>query len=126
MTFHNSALARPVPDGNYRADDLARVEAALSDSRAGDEAQWCLFDPIASAYYGRRSRETSSVADRERQVFHFNRSLAQITDDWCCAELYYLRQSEDVANPHVPLQWTQANLIVAIDALRATIASDGR
>ena len=31
MTFHNSALARLVPDGNYRADDLARVEAALSD-----------------------------------------------------------------------------------------------
>jgi hypothetical protein len=31
MTFHDSALARLVPDGNYRADDLARVEAALSD-----------------------------------------------------------------------------------------------
>ena len=31
MTFHNSALGRLVPDGNYRADDLARVEAALSD-----------------------------------------------------------------------------------------------
>jgi len=30
MTFHNSALARLVPDGNYLADDLARVEAALS------------------------------------------------------------------------------------------------
>ena len=56
--------------------------------------------------YGRRYRETSSVADRERQVFHFNRSLAQITDDWRCAELYHLRQSEYVANPHVPLQWT--------------------
>ena len=37
MTFHNSALARLVPDGNYRADDLARVEAALSRSpRAAD------------------------------------------------------------------------------------------
>ena len=31
MTFHNSALVRLVPDGNYRAHDLARVEAALSD-----------------------------------------------------------------------------------------------
>ena len=30
MTFHNSALAWLVPDGNYLADDLARVEAALS------------------------------------------------------------------------------------------------
>ena len=80
----------------------------------------------ASASCGRRYRETSSVADRERQVFHFNRSLAQITDDWRCAELYYLRQSEYVANPHVPLQWTQANLTVALDALIPTIAFDAR
>jgi hypothetical protein len=79
--------------------------------------------PIASAYYGRRDRETSSVADRERQVFHFNRSLAQITDDWRCAELYYLRQSEYVAND--PLQWTQANLTVAIEGLRATLVREG-
>ena len=85
-----------------------------------------IFDPITSACYGRRYRETRSVADRERQVFHFNRSLAQITDDGRCAELYYLRQGEYVANPHVPLQWTQASLTVAIDALCATIASDGR
>jgi len=103
MTFHNSALAR-----------------------LGDEAQWCLFDPILSGYFGRRYLESRSVADRERQIAHFNRSSAQITDDWRCAELYYLREGDYVANPHVPLQWTQANLVVAIDALRATIASDGR
>jgi hypothetical protein len=34
--------------------------------------------------------------------------------------------NDEVVNPHAPLQWTQANLVVAIDALRATIASDGR
>jgi hypothetical protein len=34
MTFHNSALAGLVPEGNYRAADLARVEAALSEHEA--------------------------------------------------------------------------------------------
>ena len=105
------------------SDDFATRDMHLS--RLGDEAQWCVFDPIAPAYYGRRYRETSSVADRERQVFHFNRSLAQITDDWRCAELYHLRQSEYVANPHVPLQWTQANLTVSIEGLRATLVREG-
>ncbi len=106
------------------SDDLAARDALLA--KIGDEAQWCLFDPILSAYFGRRYLESRSVADRERQIVHFNRSLAQMTDNWRCAELYYLRDGEYVANPHVPLQWTQANLSVAIDALRATIASDGR
>lgn len=103
------------------SDDLAARDALLT--RIGDEAQWCLFDPILSAYYGRRYLESRSVADRERQFVHFNRSLAQITSDWQCAELYYLRHGEYVANPHIPLQWTQANLLVAIDALRATVAT---
>jgi phosphorylase kinase alpha/beta subunit len=91
-------------------------------SRIGDEAQWCLFDPIISAYYGRRFLSTGADADRTRQVFHFNRSLAQVTPDWRCAELYYLRDQEYVPNPHVPLQWTQANLLTALQGMRATIA----
>lgn len=106
------------------SDDLSARDALLS--KIGNEAQWCLFDPILSAYFGRRYLGSHSVADRERQLFHFNRSLAQITDDWRCAELYYLRQGEYAINPHVPLQWTQANLLLAVDSLRATIAADGR
>jgi len=47
-------------------------------------------------------------------------------DYWRCAEAYYLRAGEYVANPHLPLQWTQANLTVAMNALRATLVSDGR
>jgi len=31
MAFHNSALARLVPEGNYRAADLARISAALRE-----------------------------------------------------------------------------------------------
>ena len=52
---------------------------------------------------------------------HFNRALSQVTASWRCPELYYLRQGQYVENPHTPLQWTQANLMVAIQAMRTSI-----
>jgi hypothetical protein len=62
----------------------------------------------------KRSRGRLEVGEAEKQVEHFNRSLSQVTADWRCPELYYLRRGEYVPNPHVPLQWTQANLLVAL------------
>jgi phosphorylase kinase alpha/beta subunit len=101
------------------SDDIEARDRLLE--RIGDEAQWCLFDPILSAYYGRRFLRTGAPSDREKQFFHFNRSLAQITNDWRCAELYYLRNRKYTPNPHVPLQWTQANLVLALQGMRAAI-----
>ena len=56
MTFHNSALVRLVPDGNYRAHDLARVEAALSDH------QTLTFVRLPSGLYSASSAGESRVA----------------------------------------------------------------
>lgn len=103
------------------SNDIETRDALLS--RIGDEAQWCLFDPILSAYYGRRYLLTGDPAALEQQRHHLTRTLAQITADWRCAELYYLRQQVYVPNPHVPLQWTQANLLVALQAMRASLAT---
>lgn len=100
------------------SEDMEVRDALLE--RIGDEAQWCLFDPILSAYYGHRFLETRSSSDIEHQTLHFNRALAQVTESWRCPELYYLRCGEYVPNPHVPLQWTQANLVLALAAMRAT------
>jgi phosphorylase kinase alpha/beta subunit len=86
----------------------------------GDEAQWCLFDPILSALYGQRALETGSDEDRRLQAVYFNRSLAQVTADWQCPELYYLKGGRFTVNPHTPLLWTQANLQIALAMLRAT------
>ena len=101
------------------SEDMEVRDALLE--RIGDEAQWCLFDPILSAYHGRRFLDTRSALDIERQTLHFNRALAQITGAWRCPELYYLRHGEYVPNPHMPLQWTQANLVLALEAMRATV-----
>lgn len=102
------------------SEDMASRDELLD--RIGDEAQWCLFDPILSAYYGRRFLATAHEADADRQAYHFMRALSQITPSWQCPELYYWRRGELVPNPHAPLQWTQANLVIALEAMRATAA----
>ena len=61
-----------------------------------------------------------SVADLAAQALHFNRSLAQVTADWHCPELYYRKHGEFRANPHTPLLWTQANLQLALIALQSS------
>ena len=41
-------------------------------------------------------------------------TLAQITPDWRCPELYYMKEGAWVPGPHVPLLWTVANLSTAL------------
>ena len=88
--------------------------------RPGDEAQWCIFDPVLSVWYGHRYQRTGDPTDRAAQARHFNRSLAQVSDDWQCPELYYLKGGVFQPNPHTPLLWTQTNLQLALTMLRAT------
>jgi phosphorylase kinase alpha/beta subunit len=101
------------------SDDVAARDALID--RPGDEAQWCLFDPLLSAQAGWRYRHTGAAEDRERQALHLTRALAHVTPSWQCPELYYLRRGTWVPNPHTPLLWTQGNLLVALHAMRETL-----
>jgi hypothetical protein len=98
---------------------------------SGEEAQWCIFDPIVSVIAGRRYLRTRDPADLERQIHHLNRSLGQITGPDCpqgelrCPEAYYLEHGRYVPNDHVPLLWTQANLWLALQAMERSAASTG-
>lgn len=98
------------------SEDVQSRDALLD--RIGHEAEWCIFDPMLSALYGRRFLATGSLDDRDRQRHHLERALSQITADWQCPELYYLRGGAWVPNPHTPLRWTQANLLAALAAVR--------
>jgi phosphorylase kinase alpha/beta subunit len=100
------------------SDDLAARDALLE--RRGEEAQWCIFDPMLSALYGQRYLAGGTSIDREAQAWHFTRAVAQVTTEWRCPELYYLRRGAWVSNPHTPLLWTQANLRLALSGMRAT------
>lgn len=93
--------------------------------RPGDEAQWCIFDGYLSAHHGAAFNHTRDVDSYHRQVHHANRVLCQISAEDSelpnrCPELYYLKQGRWTPNAHTPLQWSQAALSVAIEALAAS------
>jgi phosphorylase kinase alpha/beta subunit len=109
----------------------------------GEEAQWCIFDPIISSYYGHKYQsESGSLDDLRMQIQYFNRSLRQITREGYmvkekssdgiskdikiaenkCPELYYIQEGRYSPNTSTPLLWTQANLLIAFAAMRQSLA----
>jgi phosphorylase kinase alpha/beta subunit len=103
---------------------LAQRDSLL---KAGEEAQWCIFDPIISVIYGKRFQARHNSDDLAKQQFYLNRSLGQITDESClfgafkCPELYYLENGNYVPNDVTPLLWTQANLWVALKVMEDSL-----
>jgi phosphorylase kinase alpha/beta subunit len=68
-----------------------------------------------------RFRATRLEGTLTKQTEYLNRSLGQITPEGCqqappfrCPELYYLEHGRYVPNDHVPLLWTQANLMLSL------------
>jgi phosphorylase kinase alpha/beta subunit len=95
----------------------------------GQEAQWCLFDPIVSAAYGRRYQQTGKQELFRQQTYYFNRSLGQLTgqveglEELRCPEAYYLQRGHYVPNDQTPLLWTQANLLVAFRMMEQSLSA---
>ncbi len=105
----------------------------------GEEAQWCIFDPIISAIYGEWFQESGNAKHLDLQTLHFNRALGQITGEghtvgagkgnnepveipaYRCPELYYLQHDEYVPNVSTPLLWTQANLCIALELMERSL-----
>ena len=100
--------------------------------KQGEEAQWCIFDPILSAIYGVRFQKTQQPEYLARQTLYFNRSLGQLTatdsqyGGFKCPELYYLKQDRYVPNDATPLLWTQANLYTALKIMEQSLTVNPR
>ncbi|WP_417851369.1 glycoside hydrolase family 15 protein [Thalassoglobus sp.] len=111
------ALLSPETRTTDYSEDLSGRDALLEE---GQEAQWCLFDPILSIIFAQRYLESGREADRELQLFHLKRSLAQLTDrhshfgPYRCPESYFLEDGNWIPNDICPLLWTQANLRLAL------------
>lgn len=110
------------------SDDMSARDRLLPES--GEEAQWCLFDPIISCIHGSRFKVSHNDADLAKQTEYLNRSLGQITSDdggavppLRCPELYYLENGRYVPNDHVPLLWTQASLLLSLWTMRESCIS---
>ncbi|MEA5511250.1 glycoside hydrolase family 15 protein [Crocosphaera sp. UHCC 0190] len=95
--------------------------------RAGQEAQWCIFDPIISAIFGLKFQQTHQPKYLEKQTYYLNRSLGQLTasdsqfGSLKCPELYYLKQGGYFPGDATPLLWTQANLKVALKMMEKSL-----
>jgi hypothetical protein len=109
--------------------DLSGRDARLLP---GTEAQWCLFDPLLAAVHGWRFLASGDPRERERQAFHWNRALGQITGadsplgEGLCPEAFWMPDSRQPErwepNDNTPLLWTQALLASALGSLRNTAA----
>mmetsp|Transcript_92424 Transcript_92424/g.266854 ORF Transcript_92424/g.266854 Transcript_92424/m.266854 type:complete len:640 (+) Transcript_92424:92-2011(+) len=108
------------PEAGTRAwtdEDIAERDKQVVP---GEEAQWCIFDPILSAIYGERYVESRDFEDLQRQQLHFFRSLAHVTGpnsssgQWQCPECYSLRDGQWIPSNTGTSMWTQANLHLAL------------
>ena len=61
------------------SEDMSARDALVT---IGQEAQWCIFDPILSVIYGQKFLAGGAQSDLSKQVHYFNRSLAQLTVRW--------------------------------------------
>ena len=105
------------------ADFSGRLDLRDEFLVPGCEAQWCLFDSLMSAIYGRRfAEQPEREALLHLQLEHLNRSIGQITAKGQCPELYYLKKGEFVPNEHTPLAWAQANLSLAVHQMEQSRA----
>jgi phosphorylase kinase alpha/beta subunit len=124
-------------DYRERVDETKRTADVSGDMRwrdslvqLGEEAQWCLFDPIVSVIYGRRYRTSGDPEALRLQVRHFNRSLGQLTApdsgfaELRCPELYFREGNRYQPNDVTPLLWTQANLLLAFAEMQRTAAAE--
>jgi hypothetical protein len=118
-------LCRPEVRTADVSDDMTERDSLV---KPGQEAQWCIFDPILSTIYGRRYVADRQKTNLEKSQFYLNRSLSQLTGpdgpfpQYRCPELYYLENSQYVPNDVTPLLWTQANLGIAFNQMAISLA----
>ncbi|CAE7271649.1 ALG9 [Symbiodinium pilosum] len=113
------------PTKHFTDEELKERDRLLKE---GEEAQWCLFDPMVSAFYGRMYQKTKDSKYLRLQQLFLARSLAAITGDscpygpWHCAEAYYLEKDTWVPNDDTPLVWTQVDLKMALFEMERSLA----
>jgi GH15 family glucan-1,4-alpha-glucosidase len=104
------------------ADFSERLDYRDAHLQPDCEAQWCIFDPMLSVIYGQRFlADRSDRASFQKQVYYFNRSLAQVTAAGECPELYFLKHGRYIANVHTPLAWARANQALALQLMEKSV-----
>lgn len=108
-------------EGRTEQRNLTAAGVAYTET----EAQWTMFDPILSTYWGKRYAESGAEEHREKQLHYLDRSLAhlqpQANGKLAMPESKYLDgENRWVANDHSPLLWAHANLLTAVRTFEET------
>ncbi len=114
--------------GELRTADFSN-NVSLRDQflKPGEEAQWCIFDPIVSVIFGLKYQTTGQEKYLDLQIHHLNRALGHITGtdsefgSFQCPELYHLDNGRYAPSDATPLLWTQATLRVALEVMVQTL-----
>jgi phosphorylase kinase alpha/beta subunit len=121
---------RSIPE-DIRTSVSSDREAWLAERnrqlQPGQEAQWCLFDPIVSAIFGMKYQRDRQPQYLQQQTHYFNRAIGQLTASdsqfgaFKCPELYFLESGKYVPGDATPLLWTQANLRIAFHLMQRSL-----
>ena len=111
-------------EGRTEQRNLTAAGVAYTET----EAQWTMFDPILSAYWGKRYAESGDEAHRGKQLFYLDRSLnhlrPQADGRLVMPESYFYHfvdgENRWIANDHSPLLWAHANLLTAVRIFEET------
>jgi GH15 family glucan-1,4-alpha-glucosidase len=111
-------------EGRTEQRNLTAAGVAYTET----EAQWTMFDPILSAYWGKRYAESEDRAHREKQLLYLDRSLGHLKPQadgrLVMPEAHYYHyvdgQNSWIANDHSPLLWAHANLLTAVRIFEET------
>ncbi len=119
-----------------RTSEVGKVDVrnakAAGIAYNGTEAQWTLFDPLLSVYWGRKYLASGELDAFQKQLFYLNRSLSQLAQmpdgSLKLPEAYYCEYVDDdtdghvdwIPNDHTPLLQSQANLLSAVRMFETT------
>jgi len=118
-TDYRHKLAPDQRTRDWSGDLAKRNELA----HPGEEAEWCLFDPVLSLVAGTKFRRTGMPEFLEQQTHHLNRSIGHLTSasdalpEPRCPELYHRENGRYETSDATPLLWTQALLLLALRSM---------
>ncbi|MBY0359875.1 MAG: hypothetical protein K2W82_17865 [Candidatus Obscuribacterales bacterium] len=86
-------------------------------------AQWSHVSPMISYIMGEMYQRTGKKEHFDAQVFHFNRTLAQVNDRWHLPEAYIVDpvSNDWVSDANESLAWAQAMAICAFAGMKKSL-----
>lgn len=124
LALTTQELCRPIGFARYPLD-IWDGRTDRRDLKFHEEAQWSHVAPMMSVIYGDLYLRTKKKAYFEWQDFFFRRSLSTVNKRWRIPEAYIVdpKTRKWVSDANEPLAWAQSVEIMAILAMKRSLAA---